>query len=283
MKRIETASDITPGVEWAVAEGRLHVKPATSRVFEFRQLSGAVTVDGETLALDGAGSAPCVAPADLEGDRGYVVEFELAAGRLLWRWNVRELGGRLYLNATETRPFDAHAEAGMKDMLRFSDPVPGWTEMCYLHTVAADEAGQARAAFVNAELGDGLGLYLRFDARELPYMTEWKMMGQGDYVVGVEPCNVPIPNRAELREQGLEPHRVKEVFVASTAEANTWIDITDTIDKKIEALRQHASQFPDGWDPEELLRGWASETGEKVGVLYAEAYRRIVLVREDED
>ena len=88
---------------------------------------------------------------------------------------------------------------------------------------------------------------------------------------------------ADLREQGLEPHRVKEVFVASADEANTWIDITDTIDKKIKALRQHASQFPDGWNPEELLRGWASETGEKVGVPYAEAYRRIVLVREDED
>jgi hypothetical protein len=32
-----------------------------------------------------------------------------------------------------------------------------------------------------------------------------------------------------------------------------------------------------------MLRGWASETGEKVGVPYAEAYRRIVLVREEED
>jgi LmbE family N-acetylglucosaminyl deacetylase len=86
----------------------------------------------------------------------------------------------------------------------------------------------------------------------------------------------------ELREEGLEPHQVKEVFVTS-AEPNTWIDISDTIDIKIEALRQHASQFPGDWDPGEMVRGWAVEDGEKAGVPYAEAYRRIVLVAEDDN
>lgn len=87
----------------------------------------------------------------------------------------------------------------------------------------------------------------------------------------------------ELREEGLEPHRVKQVLVASTLEPNTWIDITDTMNLKIEALRQHASQFPDGWDPEERLREWASESGKSAGVPYAEAYRRFILVREEDD
>ena len=86
----------------------------------------------------------------------------------------------------------------------------------------------------------------------------------------------------ELREEGLEPHRVSQVLVASTPEPDTWIDITPTIDLKIEALRQHASQFPNGWDPEGLLREWGSENGAKIGVRYAEAFRRIILVAEDE-
>ena len=88
---------------------------------------------------------------------------------------------------------------------------------------------------------------------------------------------------AELREEGLEPHRVREILVASTMEPDTWIDVTGTIALKIEALRQHASQFPDGWDPDEMVRGWAADAGEKVGVTYAEAFRRFILVREDED
>jgi len=87
----------------------------------------------------------------------------------------------------------------------------------------------------------------------------------------------------ELREEGLEPHQVKEVLIASTMESNTWIDIAGTIELKIEALRQHASQFPDGWDPADWLREWAAESGKKVGIPYAEAFRRIVLVREEGD
>ena len=86
----------------------------------------------------------------------------------------------------------------------------------------------------------------------------------------------------ELREEGLEPHRVAQVLISSTTEPDTWIDITSTIDLKIEALRQHASQFPNGWDPKDLLREWGSENGKEIGVRYAEAFRRIILVRGDE-
>ena len=85
----------------------------------------------------------------------------------------------------------------------------------------------------------------------------------------------------ELREEGLGPHRVKEVLVAATADPDTWIDISNTIDLKIAALRQHASQFPHGWDPGEMIREWAAESGAKVNAPYAEAFKRIVLARED--
>ncbi len=84
----------------------------------------------------------------------------------------------------------------------------------------------------------------------------------------------------DLLAEGLAPHRVQEVFVATGSHANTWIDITETIELKIEALRQHASQFPDGWDPADMLRARAAESGKVAGVPYAEGFRRIVLVRE---
>jgi LmbE family N-acetylglucosaminyl deacetylase len=87
---------------------------------------------------------------------------------------------------------------------------------------------------------------------------------------------------AELRDEGLEPHRVKEVLVASAGTADLWVDITPTIDLKVEALRRHASQFTSGWDPGDMLREWAAGDGKKVGVRYAESFKRIVLVREEE-
>jgi LmbE family N-acetylglucosaminyl deacetylase len=84
---------------------------------------------------------------------------------------------------------------------------------------------------------------------------------------------------AELSDEGLEPYRVREVLVASATEPDTWIDVSDTIDLKIEALRQHASQFPGGWDPGDMIRQWAAETGEQVGLPCAEAFRRMILDR----
>jgi LmbE family N-acetylglucosaminyl deacetylase len=88
---------------------------------------------------------------------------------------------------------------------------------------------------------------------------------------------------SELREEGLEPHRVREILVTSTLEPDTWIDISDTVDLKIKALKQHASQFPNGWDPSEMVRGWAAESGKMAGVDYAETFRRFILMRDEEE
>ena len=88
---------------------------------------------------------------------------------------------------------------------------------------------------------------------------------------------------AELRQEGLQPHAVREVLVTAGPDADVWIDITGTVELKIEALRQHASQFPDGRDPSEMIREWAAEAGAEIGVPHAEGFRRFVLVREDPD
>ncbi len=50
----------------------------------------------------------------------------------------------------------------------------------------------------------------------------------------------------DLLEEGLQPHRVKEVLICGTRDSNYYIDITDTIDIKITALRCHKSQLGDG-------------------------------------
>lgn len=86
----------------------------------------------------------------------------------------------------------------------------------------------------------------------------------------------------ELEADGLTPHRVDYVMISSPADATFYVDISETIDAKLEALRAHESQLGD-WDLEEPIRTWASETGQKVGFEYAEAFRLITLKREEED
>jgi LmbE family N-acetylglucosaminyl deacetylase len=77
-----------------------------------------------------------------------------------------------------------------------------------------------------------------------------------------------------------EPHRVHRVYVYGNSEPNVWIDISDTVEVKIAALKQHASQMGE-WDPTERIREWSAEVGKDKGFAHAEAFRVIVLVRPE--
>jgi LmbE family N-acetylglucosaminyl deacetylase len=63
----------------------------------------------------------------------------------------------------------------------------------------------------------------------------------------------------QLLEEGFEPHKVKYVFLAGSANPDVWIDTTSVFEKKLAALRAHVSQIGD-FDPTDLLRTWGRDT-----------------------
>jgi LmbE family N-acetylglucosaminyl deacetylase len=82
----------------------------------------------------------------------------------------------------------------------------------------------------------------------------------------------------ELRAEGLDVHQPTAVYLSGTFEPNVTIDITTTLDRKIEALFCHASQLEETGDWfREFLRESAEAAGRSVGVTYAEVFRRIVI------
>jgi LmbE family N-acetylglucosaminyl deacetylase len=91
----------------------------------------------------------------------------------------------------------------------------------------------------------------------------------------------------DLLVEGLKPYKVKEVWLTFTGgdRVNHFVDITDTIDQKIEALAAHASQLGDwatnGGLRREMLK-WAEETATRHNLTYkyAESFQRIVLISE---
>jgi LmbE family N-acetylglucosaminyl deacetylase len=85
----------------------------------------------------------------------------------------------------------------------------------------------------------------------------------------------------ELAEEGLTAHKVRKVYVLSWDKSDAYVNITGTIDLKIEALKKHASQMRD-WDPGPMLREWSAELAQGKEMQYAESYRVISLV-SDED
>jgi LmbE family N-acetylglucosaminyl deacetylase len=84
----------------------------------------------------------------------------------------------------------------------------------------------------------------------------------------------------ELLGEGLEPHQVKEVYMTSdSVHVNTYVDISTTLERKIEALRCHKSQVDPG--DGQWLRDWAAEAGKAGAMPYAEAFRVMKLVRDE--
>ena len=87
----------------------------------------------------------------------------------------------------------------------------------------------------------------------------------------------------EHRHQGLAVHQVVSVLLSGTLEPNCWVDISATLETKIDALFCHASQLTGpsssmagDWF-RDFLRQSAEEAGRTAGVQYAEAFRRISL------
>ena len=85
----------------------------------------------------------------------------------------------------------------------------------------------------------------------------------------------------ELEEEGVTAHKPRKVYVTGWSGTDLFVNIEDTIDQKITALRAHKSQMKD-WDPEPRIKEWAAERGQGKEMAYAEGYRVVTLV-SDED
>jgi LmbE family N-acetylglucosaminyl deacetylase len=101
--------------------------------------------------------------------------------------------------------------------------------------------------------------------------------GQAAIDAAAPACAMPL-----LWPEAGPPHRVRRIYVYGNPQPNTWVDIGATIETKIAALRQHASQMGD-WDPAEMIKAWNAETGREKGLAFAEAFRVIVLEQESAD
>lgn len=78
-------------------------------------------------------------------------------------------------------------------------------------------------------------------------------------------------------EQGLEPHRVAQIYVWGSDRPNHWEDVTDVVDAKLNALFAHKSQFPHPEGMRDFTLSHLHKAGLEKGMQYAEAFRRIDL------
>ncbi len=92
-------------------------------------------------------------------------------------------------------------------------------------------------------------------------------------IYAVFPSAGTRPIFPELLDEGYEPHDVKELYMMLTLSPDIAVDISDTIDMKLQALLCHESQV--GAEVAAMVREWDSDVGRQIGCAYAEDYRVI--------
>jgi hypothetical protein len=110
----------------------------------------------------------------------------------------------LQIDPVHTQPRTDVAAAGLKDFKKLQKPKSGYQEQVFIHTMPGDEDGETSVSLQNKK--QGLALSVNFNINQLPYLIQWKMMGAGEYVLGLEPSNVPLKNRKELKEGNTLPY-----------------------------------------------------------------------------
>jgi LmbE family N-acetylglucosaminyl deacetylase len=82
----------------------------------------------------------------------------------------------------------------------------------------------------------------------------------------------------DLIDEGLEPWSVSEVWLMAAAQGDQFVDITDVIDRKLDALRSHVSQHTEPERLDELIRSWGAMIGQAAGLAegrLAEGFQRV--------
>jgi hypothetical protein len=101
--------------------------------------------------------------------------------------------------------FEEGAEAQTEKYRTFVDPTANFRAEGYDIPMAADDNGKVGVAVVNRRFGGldgGIGAFLRYDQRTLPWYVEWRMMGEGLYAVGMEPATNPFSTVPDLVAAG---------------------------------------------------------------------------------
>lgn len=121
-------------------------------------------------------------------------------------WPAVDDGATLISPSRNVAPRDPVAADGKERWWKMDAPTHGYAEKCYYHDMTPSRDGTVTTAIVNDgfKKGDGFGVYIKYRKDELPRFVQWKMMGEQDYVCGLEPANCGVEGKHIDRELGLQ-------------------------------------------------------------------------------
>lgn len=191
------AKNVCVDGEW---QGNDYVMWATGKVRE-------TTVFGENVVLTRKITAKLGESKLLVEDTVENQGFETVPHMILYHINggfpAVDGSSRMISPTVSAIPRDDDAKVEAEKYAEFLPPTKGFRERCYYHEMKSDPDGIVYSALVNEQLDGGFGFYIKYSKNEFPRFIEWKMNGQGTYVVGMEPANCFVEGRAKDRERGI--------------------------------------------------------------------------------
>ena len=160
--------------------------------------------------------------------------------QLLYHINIGrpflEAGARLHVAAETIVPRDARAAEDVETWSTYLGPTDGYTEEGFFMKPKANARGEAVAVLVNA--AGTLGVAVRFDVDNLPWLVQWKCtQPESDgYVTGIEPSTNLANFKAYERDQG----RVVTLEPGETYATNVTLTVLTTREEVARVLEEVA-------------------------------------------
>ena len=144
----------------------------------------------------------------------------------------------LLLPSKTVDPRDSEASKGCNSYHQMQPPTHNYAEQVFYHDLNTDSEGNTCVALVNHRLE--LGIAFRFNKKQIFNLTQWKQMGEGAYVLGIEPCNCYVGGRLDPRNKDileyLEPGENKDFDIE--LEMISGSDHINALEKQIGELKQ---------------------------------------------
>jgi len=107
---------------------------------------------------------------------------------------------KLNIPSKNVKGYNSHAQEHVGSWRELTPPAYPYPERCYYHDIERLPDGRAEVGVINEAVGTGLTI--RYNRDLLDNFVQWKMLGKGEYAMGLEPCNGTIGGRASARQDG---------------------------------------------------------------------------------
>lgn len=212
----------TPAENVKYQRGLSNDKPAVS--IEGTMREGRIFGENLTLhrKLDFVYEQDEIVLTDTITNHGFGNQQFIYALHLNYGYPLLDEGTRMILDSEEVTPRDENAAKYLDTWQNIEAPGYPYPERCYFHKIAQDSEGMSQYTLFNDKLN--IGINVKYRHEDLPYFCEWKMLGKGEYVLGLEPMNIFLDG-PKLNEEGCPAP------VLAPGESKTYKVVISFVDK----------------------------------------------------